>query len=55
MIVGNVRSKGLHAMRAVAVALGAFRVVVHYEDDLVRVMNHCAAALRREAAIPRKP
>ncbi|MET8629170.1 PP2C family protein-serine/threonine phosphatase [Kitasatospora sp. NPDC004669] len=52
MIVGDVRGKGLNAMRAVAVALGAFRVVVHYEDDLVGVMNHCAAALRREAAVP---
>ncbi|MCC5478430.1 serine/threonine-protein phosphatase [Streptomyces sp. JA03] len=52
MIVGDVRGKGLTAMRAVAVALGAFRVVVHYEDDLVGVMNHCAAALRREAAVP---
>ncbi|WP_228040141.1 PP2C family protein-serine/threonine phosphatase [Streptomyces chromofuscus] len=52
MIVGDVRGKGLSAMRAVAVVLGAFRVVAHYEDDLVGVMNHCAAALRREAAVP---
>ncbi|MEU2491076.1 PP2C family protein-serine/threonine phosphatase [Streptomyces sp. NPDC007883] len=52
MIVGDVRGKGLNAMRAVAVALGAFRVVAYYEDDLVAVMNHCAAALRREAAVP---
>ncbi|MGW3209233.1 PP2C family protein-serine/threonine phosphatase [Streptomyces sp. NPDC001135] len=52
MIVGDVRGKGLSGMHAVAVALGAFRVVVHYEDDLVGVMNHCAAALRREAAVP---
>ncbi|MFH8384666.1 PP2C family protein-serine/threonine phosphatase [Kitasatospora sp. NPDC018058] len=52
MIVGDVRGKGLNAMRAVAVALGAFRVVAHYEDDLVGVMNHCAAALRREATVP---
>lgn len=52
MIVGDVRGKGLSAMRAVATALGAFRVVAHYEDDLVQVMNHCAAALRREVAVP---
>ncbi|MEU6096246.1 PP2C family protein-serine/threonine phosphatase [Streptomyces sp. NPDC047079] len=52
MIVGDVRGKGLSGMHAVAVALGAFRVVAHYEDDLVGVMNHCAAALRREAAVP---
>ncbi|MEU9057178.1 PP2C family protein-serine/threonine phosphatase [Streptomyces sp. NPDC048384] len=52
MIVGDVRGKGLTAMREVAAVLGAFRVVVHYEDDLVEVMNHCAAALRREAAVP---
>ncbi|MGW3746580.1 PP2C family protein-serine/threonine phosphatase [Streptomyces sp. NPDC005146] len=52
MIVGDVRGKGLNAMRAVAVALGAFREAVHYEDDPVEVMNHCAAALQREAAVP---
>ncbi|MFI2347501.1 PP2C family protein-serine/threonine phosphatase [Streptomyces sp. NPDC019443] len=52
MIVGDVRGKGLSAMRAVAVALGAFREAAHYEDDLVEVMNHCAAALRRELAVP---
>jgi serine phosphatase RsbU (regulator of sigma subunit) len=50
LIVGDVRGKGLKAMRAVAVALGAFREVVHYEDDLVEVMNRCAAALQREVA-----
>jgi stage II sporulation SpoE-like protein len=52
MIVGDVRGKGLSAMRAVAVALGAFREAAHYEDDLVEVMNHCATALRREIAVP---
>lgn len=49
LIVGDVMGKGLGAVRAVAVALGAFREAVHYEDDLVQVMHHCAAALRREA------
>ncbi|QTD98094.1 PP2C family protein-serine/threonine phosphatase [Streptomyces cyanogenus] len=52
MMVGDVRGKGLAAVRAVAVAAGAFREAVHYEDDLVEVMNHCAAALRRELAVP---
>jgi serine phosphatase RsbU (regulator of sigma subunit) len=52
LIVGDVRGKGLSAMRAVAVALGAFREAAHYEDDLVEIMNHCAAALRREADVP---
>ncbi|MFZ3493380.1 PP2C family protein-serine/threonine phosphatase [Streptomyces sp. 5.8] len=51
LIVGDVRGKGLSAIRAVAVALGAFREAVHYEDELQEVMNHCAAALRREAAV----
>ncbi|MEU6066147.1 PP2C family protein-serine/threonine phosphatase [Streptomyces sp. NPDC047082] len=52
MIVGDVRGKGLSAVRAVGVVLGAFREAVHYEDELVEVMNHCTAALRREAAVP---
>ncbi|KAB1140058.1 serine/threonine-protein phosphatase [Streptomyces luteolifulvus] len=52
MIVGDVRGKGLSAVRAVAVTLGAFREAAHYEEDLVELMNHCSAALRREAAVP---
>ncbi|MDH2387882.1 PP2C family protein-serine/threonine phosphatase [Streptomyces sp. HNM0663] len=51
MIVGDVRGKGLPAVRAAAVVLGAFREAVHYEDELVEVMNHCAAALRREGVV----
>ncbi|MER6202579.1 PP2C family protein-serine/threonine phosphatase [Streptomyces sp. NPDC001586] len=51
MIVGDVRGKGLPAVRAAAVVLGAFRESVHYEDDLVEVVNHCGAALRRDAAV----
>lgn len=51
MIVGDVRGKGLKAMRAVGVALGAFREIAHYEADLTEVMNHCSAALRREATV----
>ncbi|MEU6665977.1 PP2C family protein-serine/threonine phosphatase [Streptomyces sp. NPDC046727] len=52
LIVGDVRGKGLSAIRAVAVTLGAFREAVHYEDELVEVMNRCAAALQREVAVP---
>ncbi|WP_338423540.1 PP2C family protein-serine/threonine phosphatase [Streptomyces gobiensis] len=52
LIMGDVRGKGLSAVRAVAVALGAFREAAHYEDELPEVMNHCAAALRREADVP---
>ncbi|MER6127579.1 PP2C family protein-serine/threonine phosphatase [Streptomyces sp. NPDC001795] len=48
MIVGDVRGKGLPAVRAAAAVLGAFRETVHYEHDLAEVINHCAAALRRE-------
>lgn len=51
LIVGDVRGKGLPAVRAAAVVLGAFRESVHYEDDLVEVVNHCAAALRRDTAL----
>ncbi|MFI9825061.1 PP2C family protein-serine/threonine phosphatase [Streptomyces sp. NPDC052013] len=52
MIVGDVRGKGLTAMRAVGVALGAFRETAHYEDEPTEVMNHCSAALQREVAVP---
>ncbi|WP_371330280.1 PP2C family protein-serine/threonine phosphatase [Streptomyces sp. TP-A0356] len=52
MIVGDVRGKGLAAVRLAAAVLGAFREAVHYEDDLVEVVNHCAAALHRECAVP---
>lgn len=51
MIVGDVRGKGLPAVRSAAVVLGAFREAVHYEDDLVEVMNHCGEALRRDAVM----
>ncbi|MET8452185.1 PP2C family protein-serine/threonine phosphatase [Streptomyces sp. NPDC005209] len=52
MIVGDVRGKGLPAVRLAAAVLGAFREAAHYEDDLAEVMNRCAAALRRERAVP---
>lgn len=52
MIVGDVRGKGLPAVRTAAAVLGAFREAVHYEDDLVDVIRHCEAAMRRDAAVP---
>ncbi|WP_343230792.1 PP2C family protein-serine/threonine phosphatase [Yinghuangia seranimata] len=52
MIVGDVRGKGLPAVRSAAAVLSAFREAVHYEDDLLEVIDHCAAALRRERAMP---
>ncbi|WP_322741090.1 PP2C family protein-serine/threonine phosphatase [Streptomyces hygroscopicus] len=52
LIVGDVRGKGLPGVRAAAAVLSAFREAVHYEDDLAEVLNHCAAALRREGAVP---
>jgi serine phosphatase RsbU (regulator of sigma subunit) len=52
MIMGDVRGKGLPAVRSAAAVLGAFREAVHYEDELAEVMNHCAAAFRRECAVP---
>ncbi|MFC4516496.1 MULTISPECIES: PP2C family protein-serine/threonine phosphatase [Streptomyces] len=52
VIIGDVRGKGLPAVRSAAAVLGAFREASHYEEDLVEVMNHCTAALRRESAVP---
>ncbi|WP_324615951.1 PP2C family protein-serine/threonine phosphatase [Streptomyces sp. WM6372] len=52
VIVGDVRGKGLPAVRAAAAVLGAFREAVHYEDELVGVIGRCEAALLRDAAVP---
>ncbi|THA40244.1 serine/threonine-protein phosphatase [Streptomyces sp. A1547] len=52
VIVGDVRGKGLPAVRAAAAVLGAFREAVHYEEELVEVINRCEAALLRDAAVP---
>ncbi|MEV0414351.1 PP2C family protein-serine/threonine phosphatase [Streptomyces sp. NPDC050448] len=52
VIVGDVRGKGLPAVRAAAAVLGAFREAVHYEDELAGVIDRCEAALRRDAAVP---
>ncbi|OPF72108.1 serine/threonine protein phosphatase [Streptomyces antioxidans] len=48
LIVGDVRGKGLAAVRSAAAVVGAFREAVHYEEDLAEVMHRCAAALARE-------
>ncbi|MEV6290089.1 PP2C family protein-serine/threonine phosphatase [Streptomyces sp. NPDC051896] len=50
MIMGDVRGKGLPAVRAAAAVLCAFRESVHYERDLAEVVSHCAAAMGRERA-----
>lgn len=52
LIVGDVRGKGLPAVRAAAAVLGAFREAAHYQENLVDVMDHCAAALERERLSP---
>ncbi|MGO4758415.1 SpoIIE family protein phosphatase, partial [Streptomyces sp. 2MCAF27] len=39
LIVGDVRGKGLAAVRSAAAVLGAFREAVHYEHDLAEVMH----------------
>ncbi|MEU1820125.1 PP2C family protein-serine/threonine phosphatase [Streptomyces roseifaciens] len=52
LLVGDVRGKGLPAVRAAAAVLGAFREAAHYEQDLAEVMDHCMASLRRERAVP---
>jgi serine phosphatase RsbU (regulator of sigma subunit) len=50
MIVGDVRGKGLPAVRLAAAVLGAFREAAHYDEDLAEVVSRCAAALKRERA-----
>lgn len=52
LIVGDVRGKGLPAVRAAAAVLSAFRVTARYEEELAEVMNHCEATLRQERAVP---
>ncbi|AWK10738.1 serine/threonine protein phosphatase [Streptomyces spongiicola] len=52
LVIGDVRGKGLPAVRAAAAVLGAFREAAHYQEDLSAVMDHCAAALERERLSP---
>ncbi|NJQ14102.1 PP2C family protein-serine/threonine phosphatase [Streptomyces bohaiensis] len=48
VLVGDVRGKGLPAVRTTAAVLGAFREAAHYEAELADVMTRCEAALQRE-------
>lgn len=48
IIVGDVRGKGLPAVRSAAAVLGAFREAADYEPELPRMALRCEAALRRE-------
>lgn len=50
VIVGDVRGKGLPAVRTTAAVLGAFREAAHYEAKLADVMTRCEAALQRETS-----
>ncbi|WP_331284013.1 PP2C family protein-serine/threonine phosphatase [Streptomyces sp. H39-S7] len=52
ILMGDVRGKGLPAVRSAAAVLGAFREAAHYEEELAEVISHCAAAFRRECALP---
>jgi serine phosphatase RsbU (regulator of sigma subunit) len=49
MVIGDVRGKGLEAVRLAASALGAFREGVHREADLQRVAAAIHEAVRRDA------
>lgn len=48
IIVGDVRGKGLPAVRSAAAVLGAFREAADYEPELPNTAIRCEAALRRE-------
>ncbi|WP_405825969.1 PP2C family protein-serine/threonine phosphatase [Streptomyces sp. NBC_00838] len=48
IIVGDVRGKGLPAVRSAAAVLGAFREAADYEPELPDTVTRCEAALRRE-------
>lgn len=47
LIVGDVRGKGLPAIRTAAVVLGAFREAAHYEEALTTVAGRCSRAVAR--------
>lgn len=49
MVIGDVRGKGLEAVRLAAAALGAFREGAHREADLQRVAAAMHDAVRRDA------
>lgn len=49
MVIGDVRGKGLEAVRLAATTIGAFREAAHRESDLQRVAQAAHAAVRRDA------
>lgn len=49
MVIGDVRGKGLEAVRLAASTIGAFREAAHRESDLQRVAAAAHAAVRRDA------
>ena len=49
MVIGDVRGKGLEAVRLAATALGAFREGAHREADLQRVASAMHDAVQRDA------
>ncbi|MGH4031011.1 PP2C family protein-serine/threonine phosphatase [Actinomycetota bacterium Odt1-20B] len=50
LIIGDVRGKGLPAIRTAAQVLGAFRAAGQYEPDLPSVALHCSRAVAQHAA-----
>ncbi len=48
LIVGDVRGKGLGAVEAVSIVIGAFREAAEQEPDLARLAARLEGALRRE-------
>ncbi|MFE5664254.1 PP2C family protein-serine/threonine phosphatase [Streptomyces niveus] len=55
IIVGDVRGKGLPAVRSAAAVLGAFREAADYEPELPNTAIRCEAALRRELTRSESP
>ena len=49
MVIGDVRGKGLDAVRLAATTIGAFREAAHREADLQRVAEAAHTAVRRDA------
>lgn len=55
VVMGDVRGKGLPAVRSAAAVLGAFREAAHYEAELSEVVLRCEAALMRELSGEQDP
>jgi serine phosphatase RsbU (regulator of sigma subunit) len=52
LIIGDVRGKGLPAIRTAAAVLGAFREAAHREPDVARVAMRCSEAVARLESEP---